>query len=114
MIDVIIFKNNETIKAFEISGHADRDPYGYGLVCAAVSAISFGSVNALMEIGNINPKIEQGDDAGYLYVEQPDESTSIQTMQTILKAMVVSLQTNEQDDHEFSQNQEKQEVLLRG
>ncbi|HLR22176.1 MAG TPA: ribosomal-processing cysteine protease Prp [Pseudogracilibacillus sp.] len=105
MIDVIIFKNNETIKAFEISGHADSGPYGYDLVCAAVSAISFGSVNALMEIGNINPKIEQGDDGGYLYVELPDESTSIQTIQTILKAMVVSLKTIEQEYHEFIQIQ---------
>ena len=57
MIEVTLFENNKGITAFEISGHADSGPYGYDLVCAGVSAVSFGSVNATIAISELNQKL---------------------------------------------------------
>lgn len=107
MIDVMLFKNNETIKAFEISGHANSGPYGYDLVCAGVTAVSFGAVNALMEIGETSPKIDQEENGGYLYVELPPNAWTNEAAQTILKAMIVSLKTIEQEYDQFIQIKSK-------
>lgn len=47
MIKVKIKNEGEVVKQFEISGHAESGPYGQDLVCAAVSGITFGALNAL-------------------------------------------------------------------
>ncbi len=50
MIQILVTRNEHGhVSAFEISGHAESGPYGHDLVCAAVSAVSFGSVNAVMQ-----------------------------------------------------------------
>lgn len=42
MIKITVYRDNNQIKTFELSGHAESGPYGYDLVCAGVSAVSFG------------------------------------------------------------------------
>ncbi|HLQ95008.1 MAG TPA: ribosomal-processing cysteine protease Prp [Pseudogracilibacillus sp.] len=97
MINVVLYQKGNNIHAFELSGHANSGPYGYDLVCAGVSAVTFGAVNALIELSEADPFIQQEDDGGYLYVELPDSSDNEGDIQTILKAMVVSLETIERD-----------------
>jgi|SRR5690625_205490 len=105
MIKVIVYKNKEHIDAFKISGHANSGPYGYDLVCAGVSAVSFGAVNAVIELCEIDLKIDQAGDGGYLFVEipafLPEEKQRKTTL--ILEAMIVSLQTIEREYSEFIQ-----------
>lgn len=101
MIEVTLFENNKGITAFEISGHADSGPYGYDLVCAGVSAVSFGSVNAIIAISGVEPEIVQQDDGGYLHVSLPADAIVNTEIQTILKAMVISLETIENEYHPF-------------
>jgi|SRR5690625_2970523 len=103
MINVNVFRKNKEIHAFEISGHAESGPYGYDLVCAGVSAVSFGAVNAVIKLCQIELTIDQAGEGGYLYVEIPSplpDEKKIRT-QLIFEAMLVSLQTIERDYNKF-------------
>jgi len=104
MIEVSVFRKNKQIDAFEISGHANSGPYGYDLVCAGVSAVSFGAVNAAIELCKADLRIDQAD-GGYLYVEIPKSMTEEQAekIQLIFEAMLISLQTIERDYRKFIQ-----------
>ncbi|AHI53621.1 hypothetical protein SSABA_v1c02090 [Spiroplasma sabaudiense Ar-1343] len=50
MIEVKIKKTNSHYQSFVISGHAQSGPYGQDLVCAGVSAIIGGALNAFDKI----------------------------------------------------------------
>lgn len=100
MIRVTITKDQYGhIHSFEMKGHADFAEHGKDLVCAGASAVSFGAVNAVITLTEITPVIKQKGDGGYLYVEVPSISNleKANQIQLILEAMVVSLQTIEQD-----------------
>ena len=84
------------INSFEMKGHADFAEHGKDLVCAGASAVSFGAVNAVIALTGITPQIQQGTDGGYLKVVFP-ETEKDDDVQLIVKAMIVSLQTIEQD-----------------
>lgn len=88
------------INSFEMSGHADYAEHGKDLVCAAASAVSFGAVNAIISLTGITPAIRQGEDGGYLKVVLP-ETEDDHDQQVIMRAMIVSMQTIEQDYAQF-------------
>ncbi|VDG96693.1 Predicted ribosomal protein [Lysinibacillus sphaericus] len=88
------------INSFEMSGHADYAEHGKDLVCAAASAVSFGAVNAIISLTGITPAIQQGEDGGYLKVVLPDTEDD-HDQQVIMRAMIVSMQTIEQDYAQF-------------
>lgn len=88
------------INSFEMSGHADYEEHGKDLVCAAASAVSFGAVNAIITLTGITPAIQQGEDGGYLKVVLP-ETEYDHDQQVIMRAMIVSMQTIEQDYAQF-------------
>ena len=48
MIKVVIEKNNSKIVSLEVSGHSNYDTKGKDIVCAGVSAIVVGGINALV------------------------------------------------------------------
>src|SRR5699024_183955 len=103
MISITVFRNDHKITAFELSGHAESGPYGYDLVCAGVSAISFGTVNAIMQICEINLEINQEENGRYIYVALPasiDDNTK-EKSQLLLEGMIISLQTIEREYHQF-------------
>lgn len=103
MITITITRKLDEITAFEISGHAESGPYGYDLVCAAVSAVSFGAVNAIDRLFHVQMHIEQGEDGGYLFVQIPEvpDVEEHNHVQTLLEGMLVSLQTIERDYNQF-------------
>lgn len=88
------------IDSFEMSGHADYAEHGKDLVCAAASAVSFGAVNAILTLTGTTPTIQQGEDGGYLKVVLP-ETEDDHDQQVIVRAMIVSMQTIEQDYAQF-------------
>ncbi|EOA06974.1 Hypothetical protein MYEA_6740 [Mycoplasma yeatsii 13926] len=47
MIKIVIKYNDKNIEQFNISGHANAGPYGQDLVCAAITGIVSGALNAL-------------------------------------------------------------------
>jgi uncharacterized protein YsxB (DUF464 family) len=103
MIHVTVYRQNEQITAFKLSGHAESGPYGYDLVCAGVSAVSFGAVNALFALCEIEPKIEQGDEGGYLHIALPDTAGAEKAdkAQLLLEGMLISLETIEREYNQF-------------
>lgn len=104
MINAKIYRSNEgLITSFILSGHAEFAEHGKDLVCAGASAVTFGSVNAVLSLTKIEPQIDQGGDGGYLHVRLPknlDQSTS-DKVQLLLEGMVVSLQTIETDYEQY-------------
>ncbi len=103
MIQVQVKRCEGNIVSFEISGHANSGPYGFDLVCAAVSAVSFGSVNAALKLSTTELTIDQREDGGYLKVDIPDSLREEQRdkVQLIFEAMIVSLQTIEREYKQF-------------
>jgi len=104
MIQVLVTRNEHgQVSEFEISGHAESGPYGHDLVCAAVSAVSFGAVNAVMELCEFEPHIEQGGEGGYLRVELPEQlsADTYDKAAMLLEGMIVSLKTIELDHGEY-------------
>lgn len=97
MIRVTVRRKDKNIQSFEISGHAESGPYGYDLVCAGVSAVSFGAVNAVLELSDVNLEIEQSGEGGYLMVAFPEmhDNKTSEKAQLLFEGMLVSLKTIE-------------------
>lgn len=97
MIQVTVFQVDNQITAFELTGHADSGPHGYDLVCAGVSAVTFGTVNAIMKLCETDLDIDQGAEGGYLAVKLPlnMDSAQLEKMQLLVQGMIVSLETIE-------------------
>jgi uncharacterized protein YsxB (DUF464 family) len=99
MLRVNIEREQHKIVSFSITGHADSGPYGHDLVCSAVTAVSFGSVNAIEELCQVEPEVETREDGGFLLFKTPSavsEETS-EKIQLLLEGMLVSLRTIERD-----------------
>ncbi|WP_047984033.1 ribosomal-processing cysteine protease Prp [Ornithinibacillus californiensis] len=109
MIKVIVYRENNQIKSFELSGHAESGPYGYDLVCAGVSAVSFGAVNAVLKLTDIDLEIEQGSEGGYLRVTIPNSvhAELVEKVQLLFEGMIVSLETIEREYKKFITIQSK-------
>ncbi|AOH55931.1 hypothetical protein ABE28_016335 [Peribacillus muralis] len=99
MIKVVFDAPQERIASFTLSGHANFAKKGSDIVCAGVSAVSFGAVNAIMSLTDVKPEIEQGREGGYLRCAIPANISpeSEEKVQLLLNGMLVSLQTIERD-----------------
>lgn len=109
MIIVTVFRSDQQITAFELSGHADSGPYGYDIVCAGVSAVSFGTVNAVIELCEVELDISQEMEGGYLYVAIPKylEPDLLEKVQFLFEGMIVSLNSIAAEYSSFMKIQEK-------
>lgn len=109
MINVTIYRSDNQITAFELTGHADSGPYGYDLVCAGVSAVSIGAVNAAMELCQTELEIEQGNDGGYLHVILPEslDGEQKEKAQLLFEGMLISLKSIEIEYNQFITIQSK-------
>jgi len=47
MITVIIYKQNEKVTGYKVSGHSNADDYGKDIVCASVSVLAINTANSL-------------------------------------------------------------------
>lgn len=96
--------NNGKIRSFTMKGHADFAQKGQDIVCAGASAVAFGSVNAIMTLTGFEPDIEQSESGFLKCVFDLKESDSVSNqVQLLLEAMIVSLQTIENDYSEYIQ-----------
>lgn len=103
MIQATIYRTQSgQIQSFVISGHANFANKGEDIVCAGVSAVSFGAINSLIALTGVNPKIEQGEN-GFLRCVIPEnlQKETQEKVQLLLEGMVVSLQTIERDYGEY-------------
>jgi hypothetical protein len=98
MITVKIARDQDLgIRTITVSGHAESGPYGYDLVCAAVSAITFGGINSIEALCHFQPEVEQANDGGYIHFQLPSALTEEQMVkaQLLLEGLLVSMKTIE-------------------
>lgn len=105
MIDVTVARNREYLQTVVIEGHAGSGPHGFDLVCAGVSSVSFGAVNAVEALCDVTLVVDQAQDGGYMRIDVPDglSHEQEQSVQLLLEGMLVSLRTIENSYSEFIQ-----------
>lgn len=91
MINVKIDKKDSLIKKISVDGHSDYATYGYDIVCAAVSSVVIGLINAIdllddEAVFDISSSEEETGHITYRSIESTEKE------QTILNAMIVSLE----------------------
>jgi len=95
MIQVFIRRNRHgEIAEFQIEGHAGYGEPGEDVVCAAVSAISIGMINAVEVVLGIRLPAEVKED-GFLRCRLPaiDDEAMRGKVQLLLEAMTAALQS---------------------
>lgn len=82
------------IESVTIDGHAGYADPGFDIVCAAVSGISIGLLNAMEKLLEVEPAVEQGE-SGFLRCTFPDnlEEDVQEKLQLLAEAMIISLQS---------------------
>ncbi|QJD81804.1 ribosomal-processing cysteine protease Prp [Cohnella herbarum] len=97
MITITIVRNVEkAIIRFTVSGHAFYDDPGKDIVCAGVSAVTIGAVNAIEKLTGLEPRAVS--ESGWLQAEAPlsaDPRRNDQ-VQLLLEGMVVALESIEE------------------
>lgn len=91
MIKVKVQKEADVISSIKITGHANSGAYGQDLVCAGVSCIAVGMLNALDELAPIDSNSFIYQD-GHIEIQNApaDEKT-----QLLLKTLLIQLQAVE-------------------
>jgi uncharacterized protein YsxB (DUF464 family) len=67
MVNALFKKNQDSIVAVELKGHAESSDDGYDMVCSAISAISYTIANGITEVLNIKPMLSLED--GFLNID---------------------------------------------
>lgn len=98
MIKVIITKQGELIKSLKVSGHANYNDYGKDIVCAGVSSIVIGGLNALTSLEQ-KDKIKALVNEGHVEIEVLDLTN--QNLQYILKVILIQLRSIEESYPSF-------------
>lgn len=88
-VDIEFANEGKFIESIEVEGHANSAPYPHDLVCAAVSAIVVGSMNALENSDEYNIEIEEG----HVMFESNKKLTDHDN--TVLETMIIQLKTIE-------------------
>ncbi len=97
----VLFDESLEYFGFRVSGHAGYDDYGKDIVCAAVSAVTLGMVNATLELTDAGVIYEAGDNGllRFKYDEKPGHDAKL-----LFQTMLLTLQSiEEQYGREFLQ-----------
>ena len=100
---VIIRQTDQQFSKIKISGHANSAPHGQDLVCAAVSAIGVGTLNALAESQNIHIINQEG----LIDIRVLNGLTNQETI--ILETMIIQLKTIQNSHAKFIKIIERKE-----
>ena len=96
MIKIVIKRDVSTdkITSIEVKGHANKDVYGKDLVCAAVSAVLTGGMNAL-----VDKEYDFKLDEGHAYIKALDIPSDYDSV--VLKTIETQFQTIEESNKDF-------------
>jgi uncharacterized protein YsxB (DUF464 family) len=97
MIKVNIEKNNTKIISLEVSGHSNYDEKGRDIVCAGVSAIVVGGLNALLNEKKTAIEYECKEGYSRVFVKNIDNDN----IQKILDVITTQLYTIEESYPKF-------------
>ena len=97
MIKINIEKNDTKIISLEVSGHSNYDEKGKDIVCAGVSAIVVGGINALLNENKKAIDYECKDGYAYVFVKNIDNDN----INMILDVITTQLYTIEESYPKF-------------
>jgi uncharacterized protein YsxB (DUF464 family) len=104
MIEVVILRTtDQQFSKVTISGHANSAPHGKDLVCAAVSAVGVGCLNALGQSRNVHVINQEG----LIDIQVLQALSNEETI--ILKTMVIQLRTIQDSYSKFIKIIERKE-----
>lgn len=104
MIQVSIIRSKQSYRMMKVTGHANSAPYGEDLVCAAVSAIMTGGINAL-DLKAAKVKNIEG------LSEIQITNTQYEKNQSVLQVMFIQLQTIANEYPTYIRIQSKEEIV---
>jgi len=82
------------ISSFTVQGHADYAEYGKDIVCAGVSAVTVGTLNAIEAL--LGVELDAQVEEGYLQASVPPlEGNKLEQTQLLLESMLVMLKSIE-------------------
>ena len=88
MVKVEIQYKGKGLSSIHVKGHANTAPHGQDLVCAAVSAITIGAMNAIENIDeDFTYEIEEGD------IKLIANGAISEHDETVLETMILQLKT---------------------
>jgi len=97
MIKVLINYEEKEFKSLEVKGHSNSAPRGEDLVCAAVSAVVTGGMNALKNPKDFELKLEEGH--AFIKVKEAVSSHD----EIVLETLIVGLKTIAEGNEKFIQ-----------
>lgn len=88
--------DTKRITGFRVKGHALFAKRGNDIVCAGVSAVTIGTVNAAEAVAGVHLTVRMED--GFLHADVPEalSETEQASLQLLLESMVVMLQAIEE------------------
>lgn len=95
MIRICAQFHNGLIQDLSVSGHSGSAEHGQDLICAGISAISFGLCNALDQ-SRSDADIRIGENSIEIHVNHPDEKTDI-----ILQTGLIQMKTVEESNEKY-------------
>ena len=104
MIKVLVYKMHKETKRIVIKGHADSAPKGQDLVCAGVSSIAIGIMNALDEL--VKDECIFQIEEGFIQIEV--KNNHCEKTQLILEILLIQLQTMSQSYKNYIQIQQQE------
>lgn len=91
MVKVEIKRKNHEIQEVTIRDHAGSGEHGYDLVCAGVSSISVGTLNALDRLCSDMCELQMQEEYVHILVNMQSP-----IVQTVLQTMCIQLETMQQ------------------
>lgn len=107
MIKILVLRSNHDLVGFEVKGHAGYDEYGKDIVCAAVSAVAVGGLNAVAHYyHNDLSRFQAEMKEGYTFLKIFDKNE--QKIQTVLETLVIQFRTIEETYSKYIQVMEQE------
>lgn len=104
MITVSIYKKEEAIVGFELSGHAQHSKSGTDIVCSAVSALTISTVNGISQLTDTDITFRDEKDLMQMKVNESNKESNL-----LLSSMYLALSEIEE---QFPKNVYISEVVL--
>lgn len=93
--------NSGRIDSFHVEGHADFAEHGNDIVCAGVSTVTFGTVNAIEALTGVHADVDMSEGSLHVVLPEVIDSAKQNQVQMLLESMVTMLDTMEKSygDH---------------
>lgn len=91
MVKVSVDQKGDSITRLRITGHANSGPHGQDLVCAGVSSIAVGALNAIDLLENKRCTFKMSSGLIEIHVIE-----STERLQNLLQMLVIQLSTMEE------------------